>query len=935
MNILKYKDKNVEIIGKKEILGKTICWVKELDAENFFQVEEHQLTKEAVTSTKESITLVSIAARIVQEIQKQTILAPYESSLIPLPHQILVLEKVIKSPFIRFLLADEVGMGKTIETGLILKELKLRKQIKRILVIVPKSAMLQWQSEMKVHFNEKFHIYDSQMINSLSKTFSQFDVDQEFNFWQQHNNIIVSTDALKPLDKRTGWNQSRIDQYNKYRIEAVLEADFDLVVIDEVHKMGGSSSQVARFRLAEALCNTIPNALILSATPHRGKPDHFRRVLQLLDPSAFAGEGLPSIDELHPYVIRTEKRQAVDYEGKSLFSERETKKVVVPYNIERHKLQMGLYEAVTEYVKHGFNLSVKSRDYSYGLIMILFQRMVSSSTSAIKEVMKGRLQRLSIGENEIFDEVVNDQTDSHFDYQEDYSFDINQFGGDIGTEIENDDEVTILMRLIKLAEECEKLELDAKAEFLINKYDELKKTYSDPDLKVLIFTEFRATQQMLIKKLSEWGLRCEFINGSMDFGKRSDALKQFKDKSQILVATDAAGESLNMQFAYIVVNYDLPWNPMIIEQRIGRVDRIGQKNKVTAFNLLLDNSVDKRVFEVIEEKLDNILDQFGIDKTSDVLDSTMDSRKVNNLYLKSLLDPESFEQESKNWLHEIKDKLKEYQSTEKVLPETGDNEISTYKTREIHYSPLPSWLKKLLLNYTLFNGGNFENFIDDTFEMQIEKNKKILGTCNSDVATSQPGLVHFTLQNSLVTKILINFKSYLDTSSIPIVRMHDDVVIKGYWLLWKIEAKNNFDSQMTIKAIFVSDNGKFFNAFAEDIWKQIVNKDDAFDIIDNISASDCEKSFDELKELCLPQLHDTYRSIEMDLNSNVKRIKTNRENHYEFILSRIERLGIENIKISKRRKIEKEFENWQKNFESDSAVIPNLECFAVVRVENE
>ncbi|MBI9032247.1 DEAD/DEAH box helicase family protein [bacterium] len=932
--MFKYKDKNVEIIGKEEILGKTVCWVKELDVDNFFQVEEDQLRKEKIVSTKESITLISVAARIIQEMQKQTILAPYESSLIPLPHQILVLEKVIKSPFVRFLLADEVGMGKTIEAGLILKELKLRKQIKRILVIVPKSAMLQWQSEMKVHFNEKFHIYDSQMINSLSKTFSQFDVDQEFNFWQQHNNIIVSTDSLKPMDKRAGWNQTRIDQYNKYRMEAVLEANFDLVIIDEVHKMGGSNSQVSRFRLAEALCITIPNALILSATPHRGKPDHFRRVLQLLDPSAFAGEGLPTIEELNPYVIRTEKRQAVDYEGKSLFSERETKKVVIKYDREKHKLQLDLYEAVTEYVKHGFNISVKSRDYSYGLIMILFQRMVSSSTSAVKEAMKGRLQRLSNGENEIFDEVVNDQTDTNFDYQEDYTFDINQYDGKNETEIENEDEITILMRLIKLAEECDKLELDAKAEFLINKYDELKKTYNDPDLKVLIFTEFRATQQMLIKKLSEWGLRCELINGSMDFEKRSDALKRFKDKSQILVATDAAGESLNMQFAFLVVNYDLPWNPMIIEQRIGRVDRIGQKHKVTAFNLLLDNSVDKRVFEVIEEKLDNILEQLGIDKTSDVLDSTMDSRKVNNLYLKSLLDIESFERESDNWLHEIKIKLQDYQSTEKILPGTRNNEISTVKTREIHYSPLPSWLEKLLLNYTLINGGHFQNLIDNTFEMYLDKNKKILGTCKSDVATSLPGIVHFTLQNSMVTKILNNVKSYFDSSNIPVIKLHEEVTIKGYWSLWKIEAKNSFDSKLTIKAIFVSEKGKFFNAFADDIWNQIVNNDDAFDILDNVSTSDYDINFEELKEICFPQLCDTYKSIEMDLKSNVNRIKFNKENQHKFRLMRIERLGIENIKKAKRNRIIREFQEWQKNFEADSVLIPNLECLSVVRIDN-
>jgi len=183
----------------------------------------------------------------------------------------------------RFMLADEVGMGKTIETGLILKELKIRGDIKRILVIVPKSSIMQWQSELKDHFNEVFHLYDSEMIISMARTFSNINADEEYNFWTQHNQIIVSTDALKPLEKRQGWSQERVEEYNKYRMGAVLEADFDLVIIDEARKMGGGSSTVSRYLLAQALCNTVANVLLLSATPHRGKADHFRRILQLLD----------------------------------------------------------------------------------------------------------------------------------------------------------------------------------------------------------------------------------------------------------------------------------------------------------------------------------------------------------------------------------------------------------------------------------------------------------------------------------------------------------------------------------------------------------------------------------------------------------------------------------------------------------------------------
>lgn len=210
-------------------------------------------------------------------------------------------------------------MGKTIEAGLVVKEKKLRGEIKRILLIVPKSAMIQWQQELKEHFNENFFIYDSDFITGMARTFASFDAEEELNFWKQHNQIIVSLDALKPVSQRQGWSQEKINEYNKYRIESVVGADFDMIIIDEAHRMGGSTSQVSRYQLAETLCNAVPNVLLLSATPHKGKSDHFRRVLQLMDTDAFSGEGMPTIEEISPYVMRSEKRYAVDYNGKKLF----------------------------------------------------------------------------------------------------------------------------------------------------------------------------------------------------------------------------------------------------------------------------------------------------------------------------------------------------------------------------------------------------------------------------------------------------------------------------------------------------------------------------------------------------------------------------------------------------------------------------------------
>jgi superfamily II DNA or RNA helicase len=504
---MRYKGKACEVVGEKEVFGQHLAWIRLMEDGSFHEVPYDDLEKTTSTYSLPHIRFISIAAKIKDEVARKNILAPYESSLIPLPHQILVLEKVMQSSQNRFMLADEVGMGKTIEAGLILKELKIRGDIKRTLAIVPKSSMLQWQSELKEHFNEVFHLYDSEMITSMVRTFANIGADEELNFWMQHNQIIVSTDALKPLEKRQGWSQDRVDEYNKYRLDAVLEADFDLVIFDEAHKMGGSTPTVSRFLLAQELCNSVPNVLLLTATPHRGKAGHFRRVLQLLDPDAFAGEGLPALEKLEPYVIRTEKRFAIDYEGNKLFNERFTHLFNVVLDPARHSRQIALYDAVTDYVRDGFNAAKRSRNKAKGLIMVLLQRLASSSTAAIYAAMHGRLSRLQAGEESTIDDYA-DEFDSATDLSnEDIEFDALFHPDDYGLF----DKEEILTTLIEQAQYCMELETDAKAEALLAKIEELQQVHSNRELKVLIFTEFRTTQRMLVNYFKSKGFQVAFV----------------------------------------------------------------------------------------------------------------------------------------------------------------------------------------------------------------------------------------------------------------------------------------------------------------------------------------------------------------------------------------------------------------------------------------
>ena len=918
-----YKDKAIEVVGEKEVFGQRIAWIRVLEDNSFLQVAYDELEIPNTAFSLPHIHFISIAAKIKDEIARKNILAPYESSLIPLPHQILVLEKVMQSMQNRFLLADEVGMGKTIETGLILKELKLRGDINRILAIVPKSSMLQWQSEMKEHFNEIFHVYDSDMITSMSRTFSNINADEEYNFWTQHNQIIVSTDALKPLEKRQGWTQDRIDEYNKYRLEGVLEADFDLVIIDEAHKMGGATSTVSRFILAQQLCNTVANVLLLTATPHRGKADHFRRILQLLDPDAFAGEGLPEIKELEPYVIRTEKRLAVDYEGTALFNERITNRFDVFLDINKHQKQLNLYASVTEYVRKGFNTAKQLRNNATGLIMILFQRLVSSSTAAILSAMQGRLERLRYGDDSSIENYADEIDAPSDEFDDEFDFDKLYQQNSTGLV----DEEQLLVGLIEKAKDCIRTETDAKADALLLKFNELQQESDNPNLKILIFTEFRSTQKMIKSFFENKGYKCVGINGSQEIDERKRALTSFKNEAQILVATDAAGESLNMQFCHIVFNYDLPWNPMMIEQRIGRVDRIGQKEQVQAFNMLTNNSVDLRVYEVIVEKLNNILNQLGIDKTSDVLDSTIEMKSINNLYLRSLLDPKHFEFAEESWLHEIKEKLRNFKSTKGILPKVKESEIEYKKAAEIKHSPLPKWLEDLVVTYVKIHDGTANKNLLGIFEFKLQDIKRQV-VFDSELSLNNPGVEHLTLQHDWIKKILSELGEFDANNGLPVLLSKNRDETSGYWSLWQIKAQNSFETKTTYQCYFITDNGKQYDTYANDIWNRLITKSNDF----NLLPEKHHNSNMDFKEILNEKLFIAFQNMEVDVKEKIKTKYDNRLNSYNFQKQRISNIGIENIRNSRLKKLEKEQSDWLNTFQMNQKVIPGTRQLLTIRI---
>jgi SNF2 family DNA or RNA helicase len=347
------------------------------------------------SSDRDHLIYLATAAKLADCLNHNTLLAPAASRVIPLPHQIRALQTAVAGERVRFLLADEVGLGKTIEAGLIIRELKMRGLVRRVLVVAPKGLCQQWVSEMDVHFSETFRLLMPDDLKSLRRLgIGGGDrYGESANPWSAFDQVICPLDSVKPMDKRKGWSPQKVAEYNQERFDDLVCAGWDLVAVDESHRLGGATDQVARYKLGRGLGEASPYLLLLSATPHQGKSDGFRRLISLLDPESFMDEASISRESVKPYVIRTEKRFAVTSEGLPLFQPRQTRMVAVEW-AERHAAQKTLYEAVSEYVRLGYNQAMREKKTHIGFLLVLMQRLVTSSTRAIRVSLERRLEAL-------------------------------------------------------------------------------------------------------------------------------------------------------------------------------------------------------------------------------------------------------------------------------------------------------------------------------------------------------------------------------------------------------------------------------------------------------------------------------------------------------------------------------------------------------------
>jgi superfamily II DNA or RNA helicase len=552
----------------------------------------------------------------------------------PLPHQLeAVYDYLLKLARIKFLLADDAGAGKTIMAGLLIRELGLRGLAERILIVCPANLAFQWQRELKEKFDEKFLVVKGNDIRD------QFGVNQ----WLEQKKVITSLDLAKREDILPGLKQSH----------------WDLIIVDEAHRMSWSppSKKTARYALGELLRDASDHTLLLTATPHRGDPVNFSLFLQLLDADAYAD--VKSIREAiekrrAPFYLRRTKEAMVYFperrpDGTWAAEKIFTKRIphTVDFQIDGDEFE--LYREVTRFVKHQSNLAAARGDdpraRAVGFLMGLYQRRLASSTYSLRHSLENRAKRLedNLSKALVLASTAPIDLPEPEEIEEMEEFEQQKLEDMLSAiSLANNAEAVKLeiQELRDLAKVAKKVE-DAGVEAKLTKLKDLMHKegfFDNQDKRLLIFTEFKDTLDYLLERFKSWGFSVGCIHGSMKPGSREEpgtrlySEQQFKEGGiQILVATEAAGEGINLQFCNMLFNYDIPWNPNRLEQRMGRIHRYGQKKNCLIFNFVATNTIEGRVLQKLLEKLQEIRDALDDDAVFNVIGEVLPAAHVERI----------------------------------------------------------------------------------------------------------------------------------------------------------------------------------------------------------------------------------------------------------------------------------------------------------------
>ena len=867
----------------------------------------------------EQILHATAAAKLQDALEDNLLLAPIQSSVIPLPHQLYALNRAVGQDRIRYLLADEVGLGKTIEAGLVLRELKLRGRAKRILVVAPKGLVRQWQAEMRQHFGEPFHFVDPSSFAALRQWRGD---GAEDNAWRMHDQVICALDSVKPLESRRGWSLEQIQTYNRDRFEDLVSAAWDLVIIDEAHRMGGSTDQVARYKLGAALAEASPYLLLLSATPHQGKTDQFMRLMQLLDRDAFPDEGSVSRERVQPFVIRTEKRAAINAEGQPLFRPRLTRLHAVAWQA-RHAAQQQLYEAVTDYVRHGYNQALAAKQRHVGFLMILMQRLVTSSTAAIRATLEKRQAVLDTPQPQarLFDTLSPDEwTDLDGEAQVDLALQAN------GLELEKSEVKTLLA----LARSTEAAGTDAKAESLLELIYKLQQEEGDPALKVLVFTEFVPTQAMLAEYLESRGFAVATLNGGMDMDARTRTLQTFAQDARVLISTDAGGEGLNLQFCHVIVNFDMPWNPMRIEQRIGRVDRIGQKHVVRALNFVLEDTVEHRVRQVLEEKLAVIAEEFGVDKAADVMDSAEVEPVFDELFVKSLQHPDAIERECDSVVSQLRSTLSESSRNSDLLAVPHD--LDADQARKWRDHPAQFWLERAVVNGLAARGGSTTRN-GDVWRVRWADGAETPQACfDARTASEHPAAEWLTMEDPRARAIISDVPRFVVGQPLPVIRISGlPDSVNGVWSLWEIGLAAPGASRKRFLPVFINDDGRPFVPTAKRVWDLLLTETVSVQSV--ADAEDSMRWFEASFAVAGAQGEAMFAVLAEEHQARNKEERDRAIYAFDARNHAIGRIGLPAVRQFRRRRLQIEHEARLAALDDMKTGVPELNAVAMVRID--
>ncbi|MEY3825348.1 MAG: hypothetical protein RLZZ148_160 [Cyanobacteriota bacterium] len=548
------------------------------------------------------------------------------SGVRPLPHQLeAVYQHLLTQARLRFLLADDPGAGKTIMGGLLLKELKLRHAVERILILTPAPLTVQWQDELRNKFSETFEVVNSSLVkNQLAG-----------NPWERFRQCIASIDFAKREDV----------------MPSILQVEWDLVIIDEAHKcsartQGDELRRSGRYRLAEELSQNTERILLLTATPHQGNPDQFHNFLRLLDPDQFISKQInPQMLQLEgsPWFLRRIKEELKDFNGNRLFKERYP--ITVPFQLSSS--EKILYDRVTDYINRYLGEAQGQKKGSVALARTVLQRRLASSLNAIYSSLKKREKRFADFLEELAGLSVAEQhqrlrnlgriRDMEMSDEDYESEELDEIAIDSTVAEQLDQlqgELEALRPLVKLAKKTIELGEETKLKALKDCLERSELAdIKDGQGKLLIFTEHRDTLDYLKENLTRWGYSTCEIHGGMNAVARKTAQIDFKLNQQICLATEAAGEGINLQFCHLMINYDIPWSPHRLEQRMGRIHRIGQPRDVYIFNFVATNTVEGNVLNKLLTKLEEIRRALG-DKVFDVIGQLLE---LNDIHFEDLI----------------------------------------------------------------------------------------------------------------------------------------------------------------------------------------------------------------------------------------------------------------------------------------------------------